>query len=426
MSRDGLLGTLRRLFSPDTLRENIAIAFDALRVSKLRSGLTILGVVIGVSTVMTMASIVQGIQQQITNAIEVAGPTTFYVMKVFSTSPVNPDALPKWIRVRPDLRSEEADRIAALPEVFYAGIWAQIQARFEYLGERTQPSIVTGADEYFQEIQGGELSAGRWFTKAELRSGAPVAVIQEAKALRLFGRLDPLGKTINIGGRPVEVIGLYVPPENIFAPPGADNGAIMPFRYVYYAYNVDKTNALFICVKPKPGVSVADAQEAVTIALREMRGLRPADGNTFDMITQDQILDTFNSITGTFFLVMIVLASVALLVGGIGVMAIMMVSVTARTREIGIRKAMGATRRDIRQQFLIEAATLTGMGGAIGIVIGLAAGRGVSALMAIESTPPVGLTVIAVIVSVGIGIVFGVIPAQRAARLDPIDALRYE
>ena len=415
-----------RVLSGDTIRENFGIAFDALRVSKLRSALTILGVVIGVATVMTMASMVQGIEKQITNAIEVAGPTTFYVMKVFNTTPVNPDALPKWIRIRPNLTVEEADRIATLPEVFYAGIWAQIQARLDYAGERTRPTIVTGADDHFQEIQGGELSRGRWFTRSELRSGSPVAVIQEEKALRLFGRIDPLGKTILIGGRPVEVIGLYVPPQNIFAPPGTDNGAIMPFRYVYFSYNVDKTNALFICVKPKPGVSVSDAQEAVTVALREMRRLRPADKSTFDMITQDQILDTFGKITGTFFLVMIVLASVALLVGGIGVMAIMMVSVTARTREIGVRKAMGATRRDILLQFLIEAATLTGIGGAIGIVVGLGAGRGLSALMSIQTDPPIGLTAIAVVVSIGIGVVFGVIPAQRAARLNPVDALRYE
>lgn len=417
---------MHRQLSIDTWTENFGIAIDALRISKLRSGLTILGVVIGVATVMTMASIVQGIQSQITNAIEVAGPTTFYVMKVFSTSPVNPDNLPKWIRIRPNLIWEEAERIKQLPQVQYAGIWAQVQARLDYNGERTRPTIVTGADEYFTDIQGGELSRGRWFTKSELRSGSAVAVIQEAKALRLFGRQDPLGKTILIGGRPAEVIGLYVPPQNIFAPPGVDNGAIMPFRYVYFAYNVDKTNALFICVKPRQGVSVADAQEAVTIALREMRRLRPADKNTFDLITQDQILDIFNSITGTFFLVMIVLASVALMVGGIGVMAIMMVSVTARTREIGIRKAFGATKRDILLQFLIEAATLTGIGGVIGIIVGLAAGKGVTMLMSIQADPPLGLTAIAVVVSVGIGVVFGVIPAQRAARLDPVDALRYE
>ena len=143
-------------------------------------------------------------------------------------------------------------------------------------------------------------------------------------------------------------------------------------------------------------------------------------------MSQDQILDTFTSITDIFFLVMLVLASVALMVGGIGVMAIMMVSVTARTREIGVRKALGATRRDILLQFLIEAATLTGIGGVLGIVAGLAAGRGVTVLMNIEAATPVGLTLLAVAVSVAIGLIFGVIPARRAAKMNPIEALRYE
>jgi putative ABC transport system permease protein len=164
----------------------------------------------------------------------------------------------------------------------------------------------------------------------------------------------------------------------------------------------------------------------VTIAMREMRRLHPGEKNTFDLLSQDQILDVFGSITDIFFLVMLVLASVALMVGGIGVMAIMMVSVTARTREIGIRKALGATRRDILLQFLIEAATLTGIGGLLGVVVGLAAGRGVTMLMNVPADAPLLQTAIAVAVSVGIGLVFGVVPARRAAKLDPIEALRYE
>jgi len=224
----------------------------------------------------------------------------------------------------------------------------------------------------------------------------------------------------------VQVIGLLVPPSNIFAPPGTQNAAVVPFLFMDRGYYIDRTNALFICVKPKPGVTVADAQEAVTVTLREMRKLRPSDKNTFDLITQDQILDIFNKVTGTFFLVMIVLASVALMVGGIGVMAIMMVSVTARTREIGIRKAVGATRGDILMQFLTEAATLTGIGGVFGIVLGIGAGRLLNSMMNIQGGAPVALTLIAVAVSVGIGLVFGVVPARRAALLDPVEALRYE
>jgi putative ABC transport system permease protein len=415
-----------RLPSTDQLREHVSIALDALRVSKLRSGLTILGVVIGVATVMTMATIVRGIRDQILTTISLAGPTTFYVMKVFSPTPVNPDQLPAYVRIRPDLRAAEAQRIAQLPQIGYAGIWTQTQARVNYGGSRTRDVTIYGADDHYQEVIGGELVEGRWFTKNELKRGAPVAVIQERHAREIFGRENPLDKTVQIGGRPVQVIGLYQDPANIFSPPGQSVGAILPFEFTWRAYHIDKTNALFIVVKPRAGITVGDAEDAVTIAMREMRRLHPADKNNFDLLSQDQILNVFMSITDIFFLVMLVLASVALMVGGIGVMAIMMVSVTARTREIGIRKALGATRQDILLQFLIEAATLTGIGGLLGIVLGLIAGRGVTMLMSVPADAPILQTAIAVVVSVGIGLVFGVVPARRAARLDPIEALRYE
>ena len=408
------------------LRETITLAFDSLRASKLRSGLTVLGVVIGVSVVMAMASIVQGIRDQIVETIEIAGPTTFYVMKVFSQTPLNPDRLPKWIRVRPDLTREEAERIAALPVIAYASIWAQVIQRVEYNSVRTQPQAIMGADDGFTEIQGGDLAAGRWFTHAELASGAAVAVLDVDVARRLFGSMSPLDKLVRLGGRPAHVIGIYQPAANIFKPPGQEIAAIVPFGMLDHQFTIDKTVAMYIPVKPKPGVTVTDAQEEVTIALREMRRLRPADRNNFDMITQDQILDVFNKLTGVFFLVMIALSGVALLVGGIGVMAVMMISVTERTREIGVRKAVGATRADILLQFLFEAATLTGAGGVIGIVVGLGLGRLITVLMHVNAVPPLNLTAVAVLVSVSLGLVFGLLPARRAARLDPIDALRYE
>lgn len=406
--------------------ENLLIAFDAIRVNKLRSSLTILGVVIGVATVMAMAAIVEGIRSQIVTTIEVAGPTTFYVLKKFSQTPLNPDNLPKEVRSRPDISELEADRLRRLPEIAYASLWAQTLARIESNGVRSQSVAIFGADDGFTRIQGGDLVEGRWFTRNELSSGAPVVVLQEETARSLFGRERMLGRQVQVGGRPLVVIGLWQEPGNIFAPPGQAVGAVVPFKFMERSYTIDKTNALWIPVKPRAGVSVSEAQGAVVMAIREMRGLRPGSINSFDLITQDQILDTFNGITSVFFLVMIVLSGVALLVGGIGVMAIMTVSVTSRTREIGIRKALGATRHDILLQFLIEACTLTGIGGLIGILFGLALGRVASFALDISAPVSVSLTLIAVVVSVGIGIIFGMVPARRAARLDPIESLRYE
>ncbi|HEV2181183.1 MAG TPA: ABC transporter permease [Gemmatimonadaceae bacterium] len=408
----------------ERVSENVGIAIDTLRVSKLRSGLTILGVVIGVATVMAMAAIVQGVRQQIVHTIEIAGPTTFYVTR--SATPVNPGNPPPEIRDRPEIKADEAERIRTLPGIDYAAIWGQAQARMDYLGARTQQVGIFGADNRFTDIQGGDLSEGRWFTRPELVSGSAVAVIDHDVARTLFGRIDPIGKVVGIGGRAARVIGIYVAPANIFNPPGQATGAIVPYAMLDHQLPFDRTNALWIVVKPRPNVTVAEAEEAVMVTLRRMRHLRPSHANSFDLLTQDQILDTFNKLTGVFFLVMIVLSAVALLVGGIGVMAIMMVSVTDRTREIGVRKALGATRLDILLQFLVEAATLTGIGGLIGICLGLGFGRLATAAMRIEATTPVLYTLVAVIVSVGIGVVFGLLPANRAARLDPVEALRYE
>jgi putative ABC transport system permease protein len=406
--------------------ENILLAFDSIRVAKARSALTILGVVIGVATVMAMGSVVSGIRSQIMATLEIAGPTTFYVMKAMSQTPLNPEDLPRWVRIRPDLMPAEAERIQELPEVKYAAMWGQILGRIEYAGTRTQPGVIFGADAGYTEIYGGTLIEGRWFTRNEVERGDAVVVLDANAADKLFGNISPIDKWVQVGGRPARVIGIYQREANIFEPPGQSTHAIIPYRMLDHQFTIDKTNAAFIPVKPREGVSVADAQSAVIVAMREMRGARPGDGNTFDLITQDQILDTFNKITGVFFLVMIILSAVGLLVGGIGVMAVMMISVTDRTREIGIRKAVGASRMDIMQQFLIEAATLTGIGGLIGIVFGLTLGQLANIAMGVHGRPPVNLTLLAVAVSVGIGLVFGLLPARRAARMDPIDALRYE
>ena len=409
-----------------SLTEGFAIAVAQLRANKLRSALTILGVVIGVATVMAMASIVQGIRDQIINTIEVAGPTTFYVMRFFSQTPLNPDALPKEVRIRPVLQPAEAEALARLPEIRYAGIWVQLFQKMEYQGNRTQIMTAFGADDHYMEIQGGQLLAGRFFTAAEQNGGDAVVVLEQRPAERLFGRLDPVGRYVRLAGKSLRVIGLYQNPDNIFQPPSQQIGAIMPFETARRFFRYDETNALWIVVKPRDGVPVTQAMDAVTVQLRRMRNLRPGDANSFDLINQDQILGVFDSLTSTFFVVMLALSSVALMVGGIGVMAIMMVSVTDRTREIGVRKALGATRREILWQFLVEAATLTLLGGLLGIVLGLALGQVVKTVLGYDAHVPVWSAVVACLISVLIGLVFGVGPAARAAKLDPVEALRYE
>src|SRR6266702_1529779 len=279
-----------------TVREGWRIALEQLRANKLRSALTVLGVVIGIATVMAMASIVAGFREQIVNTLEVVGPTTFRVLRFFSSTPLNPDALPREVRIRPALTAQEAEAIARLPEIHYAAIWTQVFHRFEYAGNRTQVLGVFGADDRYMEILGGGLVTGRIFTTAELRSGAPVAVIEQRTVDRLFGARDPIG----------EVVG------------------IVPFEAAHQRFPIDRVNGLIILVKPRPEVSVARAMDAATLQLRRLRGLRVGEPNSFDLLTSDQVLGIFDSLTFAFFFVMLVLSSIALLVGGIGVMAIMM------------------------------------------------------------------------------------------------------
>jgi len=408
------------------LQEGVTIALDSLRTNKLRSALTILGVVIGVATVMTMASIIEGIETQIMNAVNTAAPNTFYVFRHFATSPIDPTNPPYEVRIRPVLRESDVEAIRQVPEISYASLWVQVRARVEYQGERSQTLEIWGADERYLEITGGTLVRGRFFSRSEMNAGAPVVVLEEELAGRLFGRLDPLGKYVRIGGRPLMVVGLLKPPENIFQPPGQERGGIMPYRTAKTEFNYDNVMGMVIAVRAQASVSVDRAQDLVTVAIRRARGLKPGAPNTFDLLTQDQLLNLVSQLTSAFFAVMIALSGVALMVGGIGVMAIMMVSVTDRTKEIGLRKAVGARRGEIMWQFLFEAATLTLLGGVLGIIIGMLSGEVIKRVISLEARVPLWSAVVAAIVSVAIGLVFGLYPANRAARMDPVEALRHE
>jgi putative ABC transport system permease protein len=413
-----------RLSVPN-LSEGVGIALGAMRANKLRSALTILGVVIGVATVMTVASMVQGIRAQIVNAIEVAGPQVFYILRFFTQTPMDPERLPYELRIRPILQALDADAVRSVPQIAYAELWLQVFTRLEVAGVKTQTMLMYGADDRFMEIMSGTLLRGRLFTRAEL-TGEDVIVLEEQAADRLFGQLEPLGQIVRANGQPLRVIGIYQKPTNIFEPPGQQNAGAIPFRTARERFRYNETYDLFIAVKARVGIPIPIAKDGATSALRRARGLKPGSPNTFDLITQDQILDVLGNLTNYFFLAMVALSSVALMVGGIGVMAIMMVSVTDRTREIGLRKAIGATRGEILWQFLVEAATLTLLGGLIGIVVGLVAGEAMKYAMAIDAAVPLWSALLACGVSIAIGLVFGLYPANRAARMDPVEALRHE
>jgi putative ABC transport system permease protein len=406
--------------------EGVGIALAALRGNKLRAALTILGIAIGVMVVMAIASIITGINQNVAQMFEEAGSRTFYVTRFFQGGihvSDGSDEMSPWRR-RPHLTVEEAQRIAALPSVSFVDVIEWWGASAEYEGEQLGSVGVEGRSENWPRVSGGDVYPGRSFTRLEALTNARVTLVTEKLAERLFGRLDPVGKTIQLDGFPFQVIGVYTPPPNLFGD-GEGPRAIMP-NGTLNKYIKPQRGWLRIAVVPNDSVTVDDAIDEVTVALRTMRGLRPGQETNFDVITQDKLLETWNKVTGIFFLVMIVLSAVGLMVGGVGVVAIMMISVTERTREIGVRKALGATRREILWQFLVEAGTLTLIGGACGMVLG-----GVIAFIVSHATPlpaavPLWSVVTALLAAAGTGILFGMYPAARAARLDPVEALRYE
>jgi putative ABC transport system permease protein len=297
--------------------------------------------------------------------------------------------------------------------------------RLAYKGEQTRALNVYGASRHAIAIDGGVIIAGRAFTPEEEHLGTPVVILYEAVADRLFGVEVPLGKVVRIGSRGYRVIGVYRKPDNLFASDGQNETVFIPFENLRRTFRFpEEQNA--IAVKPKPDVPILVAQDAVTRELRRLRGITVREPSTFDLVTQAQILDTWNKMTGIFFLVMLVLAGVSLMVGGLGVTAIMMVSVTERTREIGLRKALGARRADILWQFLVEAATLTLLGGVTGMALGGALATLVGRVTPIPAVVPLWSVISAIGASIVVGVVFGIVPANRAARLDPIEALRYE
>ncbi|MBA3891072.1 MAG: ABC transporter permease [Gemmatimonadaceae bacterium] len=406
--------------------EGVVIAFDAIRANKARAALTILGVAVGVFVVVVISAAIHGINASVAKDFESTGPTTFFV----SRFPISFEACDgsgetcAWRR-NPPLSLADARAIGALESVRTSGARLDMTRPVKYR-DRTLPATnVIGFTSNWTVIDGGgDINPGRSFTEGEAVAGARVAVISTTAAENLFGESDPLDKDIDISGERFRVIGIYKYEASFLA--GGDRPRIIvPVETARRTLNAPIWS-LGIAVIPRGGVARDQAVDDVTALMRGRHALRPRADNDFAIITQDQLFDTYNKIFGMFFLVMISLSAVGLLVGGVGVVAIMMISVTERTREIGVRKALGATRATILWQFLVEAVTLTGIGAVIGLVVGMAVAWLIKSATPIAASVPPGAVVAALLASAITGIVFGMLPALRASRLDPVAALRYE
>ena len=406
--------------------EGIGIALDSLRANKVRAALTILGVAIGVMVVIAMASAITGINRSVAAQIETLGPKTFFVFRFFQAGlnvSDGSDEMSPWRR-NPWLSVAEAEMLQKVP-VIRSVSWQEGSGGPVAAGSNNLSGVnILGLSPDWILTQGGTIVAGRNFTQLEYAAGARVTVINDRLAQDLFPGLDPIGRRLKAYGEPVEGIGLYSEPKSLF---GDSDSPYIGIPHSTFTKVADYWKGwMQFAVIPDPDLSVAEAQDRVTAALRSFRGLKPAQENNFSVVTQDKLLDSFNNITSGFFVVMLALSSVGLMVGGVGVVAIMMISVTERTREIGVRKALGATRREIMFQFLIEAATLTLVGGVAGMALGGLIAFAIQKFTPIPAAVPLWSVVLAVFASTITGIAFGLYPASKASRLDPVEALRYE
>lgn len=416
-------GLTVRIFS---LFEGVGIAFDSLKSNRVRAALTILGVAVGVFVVVVISAAIHGINSSVARDFERAGPKTFFLSRypiTFEACDGSDDTC-KW-RHNPRLTYADAKAFGELSSVRAASARLGLSKEVRYKDRVLSSTQVIGQTANWTIVDNaGDLYPGRSFTESEELNGDRVVIINDEMATRLFAESDPIDKIVSIGGVPFTVIGVYHY-EASFLTGGNRPRAIIPFETAYRSLNAG-LGGVGIAIVPRENVTRDEAEDDIIAALRARRGLRPGAENNFAIITQDKLFETYNKIFGMFFLVMIVLSAIGLLVGGVGVVAIMMISVTERTREIGVRKALGATRATILWQFLVEAVTLT----AVGAVIGLVVGGGVSEI--IRHATPIKATVppLAIVAALGAsavtGVLFGMLPAMRAARLDPVEALRYE
>ncbi|HUP19238.1 MAG TPA: ABC transporter permease [Gemmatimonadota bacterium] len=407
--------------------ESARMAVETLRAHKLRSFLTILGIVIGVTAIAGMTSLVRGLDEQIKGEIESIGADHLFLRK-WAGRIITGEREFLRLERRPEITEEDAEAIARLPSVrtydlFLGTGVTPVNRELAYRNESVHLDLV-GTTHNYPEVFAADVTLGRFYTESEVRNRNRVVVLGAGVAEELFPHVDPVGKRIRIGGIPYTVVGVFAEEIILMSGQSKDNRVVLPYTTFHRDFERGDPDFMMTIV-PQTG-RVQDATDETTFLMRQRHGLRPAEENDFDIVDQESFLALWDQITGSVFLAMIVISSIALMVGGIGVMNIMLVSVTERTREIGVRKALGAKKRDILWQFLIEAAVLTAIGGAFGVLFGSALAAGVARLISFPVSLSVWSFVIGLGASAAIGIGFGLFPANRAANLDPIEALRYE
>jgi len=415
--------------SPFEIREGILMALAALRANKMRSFLTILGVLIGVTAVIGMVSIIQGLNNSMAQQIESLGSNVIYVTK--EKIGIRMGRTPEEERNRKPITLEDAlavrEYCPSISEVSPQN-WGPGSKIIKFGKEEVTSFQLIGVMPEYEVVNNNFVVEGRFFTDSDINFRADVIVLGPDVKEKLFPFQDAFGKEVLLGGanfspKKFTVIGVMEKRPNLLGE-SMNNFVLLPYDTYHILYPEEKE--LLLVARPRSPELMSKSLDEITELMRRRRAVPADKANDFELSTQEDLLNIYNQITSAIYLVMVVISSIGLLVGGVGVMNIMLVSVTERTREIGIRKAIGAKKRNIIWQFLIEAMTLSGTGGVLGIVIGLL----LSQLIALATPLPASISlpwvIIGFSVAVGVGLVFGIYPAYRAAKVDPIISLRYE